>query len=180
MPRKTKSNTREGFRICNICEDEKPLNDFINRTGNIGGKGYECKVCYTDKAFLKRHNNSAEALEERNSKRLLKNEFPQEYQSRHAVSAMRKRGVKITESEYVELRKAPNICEICGEPNKSARKKNLSVDHCHDTGKIRGLLCDNCNRGLGLFGDNVDLLLKAAEYLTVHQVDISSILDIGI
>jgi hypothetical protein len=43
--------------------------------------------------------------------------------------------------------------------------KELAIDHCHKTGKIRGLLCKNCNQGLGQFKDNIDLLLSAAKYL---------------
>jgi hypothetical protein len=45
------------------------------------------------------------------------------------------------------------------------RKLRLNVDHCHVTGKVRGILCNSCNNGLGRFRDNPDLLLKAADYL---------------
>lgn len=55
-------------------------------------------------------------------------------------------------------------CKICGI-HQDDLKLNLHVDHCHTTGKIRGLLCENCNRGLGMFKDNQDLLQKAKEYL---------------
>jgi hypothetical protein len=41
----------------------------------------------------------------------------------------------------------------------------LSIDHCHETGKVRGLLCDACNTGIGRFSDQVDLLQKAIDYL---------------
>ena len=44
-------------------------------------------------------------------------------------------------------------------------KSTLNVDHCHETGKIRGLLCHNCNRALGLFKDNVEFLERAILYL---------------
>lgn len=55
-------------------------------------------------------------------------------------------------------------CKICGEKglNKSG---GLHVDHCHTTSAIRGLLCSNCNRGVGCFKDSQDLLLKAVAYL---------------
>lgn len=44
----------------------------------------------------------------------------------------------------------------------------LVVDHCHASGKIRGLLCDLCNRGIGHFNDSVELLYKAIKYLELH------------
>jgi hypothetical protein len=54
------------------------------------------------------------------------------------------------------------VCWICGtDPGE----KPLRVDHCHDKGHVRGLLCDNCNLALGLFKDNPDLLRRAADYL---------------
>jgi hypothetical protein len=55
-------------------------------------------------------------------------------------------------------------CALCGgKPN--GRWGTLNIDHNHKTGERRGLICDSCNRGLGLFGDNEVLLRKAAEYL---------------
>lgn len=73
----------------------------------------------------------------------------------------------ITLEEYNDmLAKQNNCCAICSiVPDKGNRR--LAVDHDHLTGKIRGLLCDNCNNGLGRFKDRPDLLQKAASYLTV-------------
>lgn len=63
--------------------------------------------------------------------------------------------------EFKEMAKIQeNKCKICGE------EKLLNVDHCHTTGKIRGLLCTNCNLGLGNFKDNPELLTKAIKYLS--------------
>jgi hypothetical protein len=56
------------------------------------------------------------------------------------------------------------VCKICLLA-PTGRKKNLCVDHCHVTGKVRGLLCDSCNRAIGLLGDDTNLLAKAIEYL---------------
>ena len=62
-----------------------------------------------------------------------------------------------------------NRCAICGEPetavSRTGRPKSISVDHDHDTGRIRGVLCDRCNRALGYLRDNPDLLRRAADYL---------------
>lgn len=66
------------------------------------------------------------------------------------------------------LEKQNNVCAICENEETSRRYKTLSVDHCHNTGKIRGLLCSNCNRALGLFRDNIKILEKAVVYLNEH------------
>lgn len=56
-------------------------------------------------------------------------------------------------------------CAICGSPQGEGRSGILHVDHCHTTGRIRGLLCGNCNKALGCMKDSSDLLRKGAEYL---------------
>lgn len=58
-------------------------------------------------------------------------------------------------------------CAVCGSP-ENGRYKHLSIDHDHSNGRIRGLLCNNCNRGLGLLKDNPEVLRKAAEYVETH------------
>ena len=69
----------------------------------------------------------------------------------------------IVEFDYDVLVAAQdNKCAICGT---GPGKKRLDLDHCHTTKRIRGLLCNNCNRGLGHFKDNPTLLVKAVEYL---------------
>jgi hypothetical protein len=62
------------------------------------------------------------------------------------------------------LKTANNRCEICGEAEPKAQK-SLSVDHCHETGQIRGLLCSNCNPAIGHMKNDPALLRKAALYL---------------
>lgn len=61
------------------------------------------------------------------------------------------------------MKKQRGVCAICGEPPKT---KRLAVDHCHKTNKVRGLLCDGCNHGIGMLKDNPGLCRKAAKYLT--------------
>lgn len=61
-----------------------------------------------------------------------------------------------------------HLCKICNLPGfklDPRSKTLLVVDHCHSTGKVRGLLCHNCNRALGLFKDNTNSIENALNYL---------------
>lgn len=63
-----------------------------------------------------------------------------------------------------EIKDMPSQCEICKSIDK------LHIDHCHKTGIVRGILCFNCNHGLGNFKDNIELLKKSIEYLEKNNV----------
>ncbi len=63
------------------------------------------------------------------------------------------------------LESQKGLCAICSLPPPDHHKKRLNIDHCHTSGRVRGLLCDACNRGIGLLKDSPDLMLKAISYL---------------
>jgi Recombination endonuclease VII. len=70
----------------------------------------------------------------------------------------------ITEDQLASLEAAHRgECAICGNGCKSGRR--LAIDHDHETKKVRGLLCGNCNRGIGMFLDNPELMRRAAGYV---------------
>ncbi len=74
-------------------------------------------------------------------------------------------GISVKEFDSM-INKQKGGCALCGKSNpRSNNKTGLCIDHNHATGKVRGLLCDKCNRGLGLFNEDVDVLKKAIIYL---------------
>jgi len=99
--------------------------------------------------------------------------FSPSYSEKYCSDECRKNGVKksikrkwlkdsygITVDQFDELkRKQNNQCLICGQ------SKKLVVDHCHSNGHVRGLLCSNCNSGIGLLGEDVSNLKNAIKYL---------------
>ncbi len=78
----------------------------------------------------------------------------------------------ITPRDYNKmLEESGGVCEICGTNPKDLPKnrQHLCVDHDHETGEIRGLLCHHCNTGLGQFRDDVSYLKSAIRYLTLER-----------
>lgn len=81
--------------------------------------------------------------------------------AKHREHVLKSRYGLTMDDYYCLLQSQGNKCAIC----KKEATKTLDVDHCHETGKVRGLLCNNCNRGLGHFQDDKHLLRNAMEYL---------------
>lgn len=150
--RYTKHQT--GPRTCNRCGITKPRSEFsMVRNGKYAPvlKSF-CKACQATAARKWYSDNLQRALENRRRFQLDKL-------------------YGLTVAEYEErLQRQAGVCAIChrDEPiahGRTGKKFRLSVDHCHDTGRVRGLLCQKCNRAIGLLGDSIDLLRKAIEYL---------------
>lgn len=89
------------------------------------------------------------------------------------TDAYLKRTYNITTEDYTEmLQKQKGLCKICGSSGfvmAKHHKMKLVVDHCHKSGNVRGLLCHNCNRALGLLQDSVSNLQASIVYLQQHQ-----------
>ncbi len=67
--------------------------------------------------------------------------------------------------EYEAMSKAQDgKCKLCGREERT-KQRRLAIDHCHETLKVRGLLCHHCNTGLGNFKDDIELLRNAIAYL---------------
>ena len=86
-----------------------------------------------------------------------------------AVDSRYRRFYGIERDDWNEMfAEQEGCCAICGK-HQSEQKKRLEVDHCHETGFVRALLCTNCNTAIGKFYDDPDLLYRAADYLTTTK-----------
>ncbi len=100
-------------------------------------------------------------------------EYMRQYYAKFPEKKLHQRMLKygITGEDYTRMHKQQGgLCAICKKPETMSRSDRLSVDHCHTTGKVRGLLCANCNNGLGRFKDDPAALNAAARYIRKHQV----------
>ena len=133
---------------CKICSAKKPLTDFpIRKTHRPGTPVSQCTACKVQLNKKRRIEDRENVLAiERRSK--LKNTYG------------------LTPEQYdVMLEAQGSCCAICDAKKPGGRTKLFFIDHCHTTGKVRGLLCMRCNTGLGLFLDNPRFLSKAIDYL---------------
>lgn len=142
------------MKTCTVCNQELDYSHYHNSKVTKDGYGYRCREC-DKKARRKYRENNRERFAESSRRRQLKYKY----------------GISL-EEYFSMLELQGDACALCGTgDNKSPgekRTQNWSVDHCHKTDRVRGLLCTNCNRGLGLLGDTVESLKKAVEYLETH------------
>jgi len=134
---------------CTKCGKEKSLTEFRSRGGKL-------------KHLLKSQCNKC--LKEQHKEWCKKNpERIERYRASEDVLHRRCQRRNITVEEFAEaFEKQFYKCKIC---SSSITMEDSAIDHNHDTGKFRGILCKNCNRALGLFKDNPVVLNKASLYL---------------
>ena len=133
-------------KVCSYCKQSVPLENFHKSKNHTFGRVSVCKPCQASYS-AKWYEQNKDRMKER----------------MRITAYMRKYGITIEEYEIL-LAEQNGCCAICLVVTGSDGKR-LSVDHNHETGEVRGLLCDNCNTGLGMFKDNPSLLAKAINYL---------------
>jgi hypothetical protein len=141
------------MKKCAKCGEVKPLDQFSNHTRQKDGKRSRCKVC--------------ESIDQKEAKlKRLAEDYEGTRSKERAHNLKRMFGMSL-EAYDEKLKAQDGVCAICEGLCKSG--KRLAVDHNHTTGKIRDLLCGNCNGGLGKFLESPELLLKAADYIRKHN-----------
>jgi hypothetical protein len=135
------------MKICKVCGIEKPFENFVKRNNRKNGYQPYCKECHNDKVR-------------------------KEYKEGDMRDYDLMKAYGITQDDYNGILEFQNYrCAICKgtvEEKMKGNKKHLCVDHDHKTGKVRGLLCDPCNRAIGLLEDHYAVLQNAYRYLSVH------------
>jgi len=158
------------MKQCTKCKQIKELKDFTKNKRHNDGLNYRCKNCNNIYERKYRQNSHSKELTKIRNKQFRKENpnYFREYEKKHPNKSKNrwlKRNFNITLEIYNKFLEEQNYCcKICLK-NNNEFKQALSVDHCHKTGKIRGLLCYNCNRGIGLLQDDFKICMKAAEYL---------------
>jgi DNA-directed RNA polymerase subunit RPC12/RpoP len=143
---------------------------------------YRCLLCGREKALLWNRKNRELCLKRNKEYGVIKKEKiamrkkarytenPKKY-SAQARKTMLKNKYGLSVEQYDSmLKEQGGVCAICKQKetivsNKKGGVDSLRVDHCHKSSQVRGLLCQNCNFGLGHFKDNIMLLKTAIDYL---------------
>jgi hypothetical protein len=142
------------MRTCNICNQTKPLSEFYQTIRNGEPYGYhgKCKSCY-----VKKQQEKYDPIKKRDE------------------NLKRVYGIGIEEYNTL-LEQQNHRCAICESTDPKGRKSGRGggvdvfyVDHDHKTGKVRGLLCNICNRTMGYVGENSGVLEEMIKYLQNHQ-----------
>lgn len=152
------------LKTCSSCKRILARCEFRVDKSNPDGLMYSCKKCKSEKEKLL-HQKNPQIRKKINDKwkEKRKNYYGDEGRKRKYKHSelLKTFGLTIEQYEQMEINQN-KVCAICCKPDKN---KRLSVDHCHVTGKIRGLLCSKCNRGLGLLNDEVEILKRCILYL---------------
>jgi hypothetical protein len=142
-------------KVCKVCGVRKSFDFFTKQTKAPDLKANTCTSCLQDYRVSVKDRQAKWAKEYNKNNR-------DRIRYKHLYD---KYGV--TKEWYFEqLEKQDHKCAICSclEP-KGNGNVHFHVDHCHSTGKVRGLLCSSCNTALGKFKDSTELMLKAIEYI---------------
>lgn len=149
---------------CRKCGETKPGTEFaLDRNKPCGRATDRCKACTAEYGRWYRAEHP-ERVRQSRTKSYAKN-------ATTARTYRLKKLYGMTRAEYEAMHAAQEgRCAICnreetGLSNKADRARGLSVDHCHDSGRIRGLLCGRCNSAIGLLNHDGDLLRSAIAYL---------------
>jgi hypothetical protein len=143
-----------GKKWCGECKQIKDVSEFYSHRNTLDGLQGRCKDCGRKYHKKWRENNP---------------EYDKKYMDEYHLLI----DFGLTTAQYNKmLEDQEGRCAICYKYEtrmQNGKLGRMSVDHDHKTGKIRGLLCNNCNRALGLLGDCIGTLQTAIDYLKLYR-----------
>jgi len=162
-------------KFCNLCSKTKEIHLFGKDIRCKSGLSSKCKSCnYVGVKKWRTDNPEKHSI----GRKLYKTRHPEKtkeqarkdsqknYYKLGQKSRIKSRyGLLLEEYNSIKNRQN-NLCAIC---RKKEYEKELSIDHCHKTGKVRGLLCQKCNTAIGLLNDDILLLKKTILYLKNNE-----------
>lgn len=136
--------------LCKVCNLEKDKSLFHVDSTSKRGCSYYCRECANAKSreWTKTHKDN-----------------PKYRKSKQDAHYKTTYGLTVEQREQMHQDQG-GLCSIC--KTQLTIGVNTHTDHCHNSNKVRGLLCGNCNRGLGSFKDNTGYLMEAIKYLQSH------------
>lgn len=148
------------MKWCAACNSMKPLSEFhLDRRRGVP-KSY-CKPCAKQRTMVWRQSKPDYE----------RNRYKRDRARTRERHLIRKYGVDL--ATYRRMLVAQDgRCAICGAPEKEQHHEVFHVDHCHTTGRVRGLLCRGCNHVLGHLKDDPDLLRRAIGYLVPQVAEV--------
>ena len=155
-------------RVCKRCGETKPLTDFYEMRGCVDGRRPACKVCVNltwnawRAANPERIKQTCARYYQNNKTRLLPKNREAGLKSRYGLPF----------GSYDRMFDTQGgKCAICDEPHTRGK---LVVDHEHETGKVRGLLCYRCNNAIGFLGESHERIMRVIDYLSAPPYQLES------
>lgn len=164
------------MKKCSKCNEDKPLTLFYKDKNGKGGHRAVCADCDIRKAKIWNVSNKEAHVEHERRHRTDNKDSVKSNKQKYITNnpkSIKNSALKfsygITIEQYqVMLKSQQESCAICNI-NQSELTKALCVDHCHKTGKIRALLCRQCNSALGFIKENIEAAQKLVEYIKIHN-----------
>jgi hypothetical protein len=148
------------MKCCTKCKTEKSQQEFSKNKNNKDGLSCWCKLCKK----IWNDNNKGHNIIKKKEWDEKNKEHIKKYREKYCLNKY----YNITLEEKKNfLLKQNNKCAICFKLLKES--KDINIDHNHITNEIRGILCNNCNTGLGLFKDSIPILEQAFKYLKKYN-----------
>lgn len=170
-------------KVCSGCKLDKPLGEFYRHQNSKYGRASKCKQCVCIRVSEYRTRNDIQIKENKKKYAQENKEWLREKQrdywrdperrdrlkEQHRSYKLAKRYGLSMEQYFSLLDRCNGACEICGATlsrDGANGTRRMAIDHDHNTGQVRGILCRACNTSVGVLGDDISGLKRALAYLT--------------